>query len=1126
MSAQSSLRSRQFRHACYEFEQRMQTGEKPQIESFLPSLTEEERPALLRELIAIEVELRLDQGDTPLASEYTLRFPQQSRFIQQLFGETIEMAVDFQQSLTDRAPSLASGKDDESTFLTAEKLGNTTWLPSHPTDEQFTNQGVIRHYPPNQTLPSNTTFGDYELLREVARGGMGIVYQARQKSLDRVVALKMILSGQFAGGDDVKRFYAEAQAAANLDHPRIVPIYEIGEHAGQHFYSMGFINGHSLAEPLRHGPLTPSLAAKYAQQIAEAIAYAHAQGVIHRDIKPANVLIDSAGQIRVTDFGLAKRIDTDSDLTGTSQVLGTPAYMSPEQARGNAADVNQLADVYSLGALLYCLLAARPPFQAATTLDTLLQVLHNEPIPLRKIDPSIPRDLETICERCLQKEPRQRYQSAQAIADDLNRWQQHQPIQARPISAVEKGWMWCKREPLVASLIVAMIGFLLIGSSLLWERLNASRAAGLVDALTTADAIQVPEIIDALQTVNWWAEPLLTSAWQDIESDDHLKRRVGTALLSSQPDTLQPSEIRPALLELMLATEDPREFLLLRDQLTPFMSGHTIPLWERVASSSSPSERFRILISLAAFDPESTRWPQHAAVCVAELLASNSLHIGLWSDAISPIRHQLVTPLSRAARAEVDHERGRVAATLLTRFAADRPDVLIELALSASPAQFKIAWPALPAASLTIPALERELARQAPPQADDDALDQLATRQVNAAVTLFRLGLTTPAWSLLSDTSNPRHRTYLIHRFASFEAEPDGLYQRFTTEQDLGVRQAILLALGEYDPQQIASNLRGQVINLAAAAIVTGRSPGIHSAGRWLLQRWEQLEPLQQALGTLANQTEKNTIQNGYQLAAANQCYAIIPAGTSFLVTEFAYPDDAPPSKTERYETLPHSLAVATDKVTLAQFRRFLADTAKFDEQMEYPFETAQAGDAQHPATQVTWVQAARYCRWLSEQAGIPPEQMCFPEITEIKEGIDLPPDYRQRSGYRLPTQQEWECYCRAGTTTRFPFGSDVAMLREYSWHAENSGRNLYPTGSLKPNNWGLFDPLGQCHEWCIDTIFFSPEVRERIFRSTARFDDGAEAAVASPGVSANRATYRGNECGFRIVRTLPGLSI
>ena len=227
----------------------------------------------------------------------------------------------------------------------------------------------------------NRSFGDYELIRELARGGMGVVFQARQVSLNRIVALKMILSGQLALEAEVRRFYVEAEAAASLDHPGIVPIFEVGQHEGQHYFSMGFVEGQSLAQKVVNGPLPIREAAALVQQIAQAVHYAHEQGVIHRDLKPANVLLDAQGRPRVTDFGLAKKVQSDNGLTANGQIMGTPSYMPPEQAAGQHDRVGPPADVYALGATLYCLVTGRPPFQSSSAVDTLLQVLEQQPVP-------------------------------------------------------------------------------------------------------------------------------------------------------------------------------------------------------------------------------------------------------------------------------------------------------------------------------------------------------------------------------------------------------------------------------------------------------------------------------------------------------------------------------------------------------------------------------------------------------------------------------------------------------------------------------------------------------------------------------------------------------------------------
>lgn len=322
------------------------------------------------------------------------------------------------------------------------------------------------------------SFGDYELLEEIARGGMGIIYKARQISLGRIVAVKMLLFGEQSGEELAQRFRAEAAAAASLQHPNIVAIHEVGAHEGQPFFVMEFVEGQSLAQLAAGPPLPATRAARYVRIVAEAIHYAHERGILHRDLKPSNVLVDAFDQPRVTDFGLAKRLHHDTELTLSGQVLGSPNYMPPEQAAAKRGLVGRRSDVYSLGAILYHLLTGRPPFVGETLTDTLHSVLNTEPVSPRLLNPSVPPDLETLCLKCLEKEPARRYSTAQALAEDLERFLKAEPIRARRIGPAARLWRWCRRKPVVASLGTATLILLLaiaVGSPIAIYRINHER---------------------------------------------------------------------------------------------------------------------------------------------------------------------------------------------------------------------------------------------------------------------------------------------------------------------------------------------------------------------------------------------------------------------------------------------------------------------------------------------------------------------------------------------------------------------------------------------------------------------------------------------------------------------------
>ncbi|MBI2946023.1 MAG: protein kinase [Verrucomicrobia bacterium] len=332
---------------------------------------------------------------------------------------------------------------------------------------------------PKPQIPRLRHFGDYELLEEIACGGMGVVFKARQIRLKRLVAVKMIRSGLLASQADIRRFHTEAEAAASLQHPNIVAIHEVGEHDGQHYFSMDYLEAKSLAQLIRKQPWPVARAAACVKTVAEAIHYAHQQGILHLDLKPSNVLVDVAGTPHVTDFGLAKRLGADPEMTAAGAILGTPSYMSPEQAAGRRVAVTAASDVYSLGALLYELLTGRPPFHGETTLDTVKLVLEKEPVPPRVLIPKVPRDLETICLKCLEKDGHRRYASAQALADDLDRWLERKPILARPTSSWERTQKWVRRRPAIffamaAAIVVSLTGGL-TGITWQWRKTVAAR---------------------------------------------------------------------------------------------------------------------------------------------------------------------------------------------------------------------------------------------------------------------------------------------------------------------------------------------------------------------------------------------------------------------------------------------------------------------------------------------------------------------------------------------------------------------------------------------------------------------------------------------------------------------------
>ncbi len=450
-------------HVDLEF--RIRAGEDAQVEVYLQRFPELSESSILLDLIASEIRLRSQHVQPPPLAEYERRFPH----------------------LRDEVAALFSNAD--STALKQTRPFATS--ASQPIDR------------PN--------IAGYELGPELGRGGMGVVYQARQLALDRTVAIKVIRAGIHADADDLARFRTEALAVARLQHANIAQVYDVAENDGRPFLVLEYVAGGGLDRKLTAGPISPEDAARLIESLASAVHYAHERGVIHRDLKPANVLVASDGEpldvsydsqpshswthkatLKITDFGLAKLMDSEATRTQTGHLLGTPTYMAPEQAAGRHSDVGPATDVYALGTILYECLIGHPPFQGQSPLDTLALVQQQEPVPPRQMRPKVPRDLETICLKCLEKEPRSRYASAQALADDLGRFMAGKPVYARPVRFWNRGTRWLRRHPAGATAIALSVVLLLAGFTALWlvveKQAQSDRA--ITKALQEADMLR------------------------------------------------------------------------------------------------------------------------------------------------------------------------------------------------------------------------------------------------------------------------------------------------------------------------------------------------------------------------------------------------------------------------------------------------------------------------------------------------------------------------------------------------------------------------------------------------------------------------------------------------------------
>lgn len=520
-----------------------------------------------------------------------------------------------------------------------------------------------------------TTLGDFELLEEIARGGMGVVYKARQTSLNRLVALKVIRLGNLASPEEVLRFRREAEVVAQLDHPHIVPIYEVGEHRREPYFSMKLIEGGNLWDQLPRLKQDPRAAARLLATVAHAVHHAHQHGVLHRDLKPGNVLLDAQGEPHITDFGLAKRLEGGIGLTSSGTMAGTPCYMSPEQATGASRMLTTAADIYGLGAILYEMLTGVPPFLADTPLETVRRVVDEEAVALWSLNPHVDHDLAIICLKCLAKAPSRRYASAQALAEDLERWLRGEPIQARPVSRPERLWRWCRRNQRVASLlgflVLLVVGGLIVVTGL-WRRAEGERQQAVINQ---AEADWQRDRADEQRQ-----QAVANQAEADRQRD-RAERRLGQVrqvvdefcIQLSQDDLRHVAGLQPVRKKLLEAGLRYYQGFLKEQGADPKLTGEVADAYFRVglitsaigskADTLAAYEHARqMYAALAAGEPTESEWRRQLAACqnniahVRKKMGDATAALSLSQEALV-VRQQIAR--DQPASVEAQHELAR-----------------------------------------------------------------------------------------------------------------------------------------------------------------------------------------------------------------------------------------------------------------------------------------------------------------------------------------------------------------------------------------------------------------------------------------------------------------------------------
>ena len=971
---------------------------------------------------------------------------------------------------------------------------------------------------------NSTRFGGYELLAEVARGGMGVVYKARHTALDRVVALKLVLTGSDASESELNRFQIEAKAAARLDHPHIVPVYEIGEHDGQHFFSMGFVDGPSLSVRLaKGGPLPPREAADLLRKVAEAVDYAHQQRIIHRDLKPGNVLLTPSGEPKVTDFGLAKRLDSEHSLTATGQVLGTPAYMAPEQAQGDKAIIGPAADIYSLGATLFAALTGRPPFTATAIHELLIQVTEEPPPAPRTINPKVPAALEAICLKCLAKEPSERYASAGALADDLRRFLDSKRVNASRRSSVAKAGAWVAAVAAVLIAVGAGVWFgrqgavgPMPGAS---EKTDAASVAANTKTSTAPDTAQ-PATKDEqlLRSLSAAQETLLPSptgnVWEYRYAEaatacEQAFREFGFTLDQGDPSQLgetlkrRPSEFRESVLcglelwelcavaakqttvieplrqaqdsldaldwrrSLRLARADADEKIILqiiREALTESLTPEQMELFALLIGSRSPEKNPEALGVLRSLLQESPKNFLTNLVMASALQAIGRTKFAEGAAYAS----EAVVPLRAAAKARPTSALPQ--AQLVAVF-TDLGN--IEAATTEREKlyqrQYPEAWPLIVTA---------RKARE--------------SKQYDQALTLLREALAKQA-----DVPQGEFELAATLILKGQDAEAEPLLQKLVQAAvDDGAAYQVLQDVfrlvepptsGSGKPSRDVAANNPSSARVWRAFIKYRRNQGAAAPPMAIApfdaeQAKQHQEAWAKHLGVPVEYT--NSIGMKFRLIPPGE----FMMGSTAEEIEKALKQDSIDFNSALHPTirseapqhkviLTRPIYLCVNEVTQAQYEKVMGKNPSYFTSTGAGKDAVAALESiNFPVETVTWYDAVEFSAKLSTQEKLRPFVLDDKTSNLSFDG----------NGYRLPTEAEWEFACRAGTTTWYWFGDQNEDLSQAGWYDKNCNGRVHAVCELKENSFGLYDIHGNVWEWVQDR--WGPNYYE-LFQTQAAID-------------------------------------
>jgi len=951
--------------------------------------------------------------------------------------------------------------------------------------------------------------GRYQTIRVLGEGAFGCVFEAHDPQLDRAVAIKVAksINSEVA----IERFLREARSAAQLRHPNIIPVHEYGKVDDKHIIVYEYIEGETLKSYIkRKHPLPLDEALRLVRLIAEGLNYAHSKGIIHRDMKPDNVMIDASGQPHIADFGCARSMDADVSLTMDGSILGTPTYMSPEQASGKSNQADGRTDIWSLGVMLYEMVGGKKPFSGKLT-DLLFWIRNHDPPPLRKVNALAPVDIETICKKCLQRELPDRFASAQDLADEIERFERGEPIHSRSVTTLRRLILWRKRNPTVANLLAAIAVTLIAGTTVssyfavkAWRE-ESARINSQLALVRTAKATEVPALLQSLEPSKATVLPILRARRDAPENSPADNRRLTTALLYFETDATKEAELS-ALLAPQLLKADPDLLMVARaaivDPNRQITDGQLWPIVLNETGQAATPQRLRAACLLSQLDPASERWQAVTGDLSAILVDMNLLESVRWLPGLTSVRAQLQPSLQTAFNSVEDlHKDHREnAAAILARLFGDQPETLAQLVESATPNQ--LLW--LLKALGNNPALAREqLAYRLEKLSEANEDQQNVIAKANLIIAMIQMG-SNDHWIHLDRETNISVATEIIERLGQSVGLSTIPIDHLATQLEAwqktsaGTMASLILSMGQFSDSQIPQSKRRSLIPLLLNVFNDHPDLEVHASARWLLQNWKVTTQLAAAEQKL--RAADPTPGHRWHVDMAGNTFAIFEPvdqflmGTSAAQTEIAKSQaSSTDGEQQHLRRIPRRFGICIHEVTGSQFEDFEAHMVKVWKQKRATLDSEDKTEAKQldawinnvprkqgrrseysplaPVVDISWLEALAYCRWLSDKHAT---GFCLPTVTRLqkyyndKGDVQLLQKHLQHPGYRLPTAAEWEYACRANTPTLRPTGIVLSRLEPYAWYGANRNFSPQPVGTLKPNRFGLFDILGNASEWCL----------------------------------------------------------